>query len=48
VASPIDVDRYVARIRAFDGERYAIATETTVADRPRPWTSLAAVAKRIA
>ncbi len=32
---PFDLDRYAARIRAFDGERFAIATETTVTHRDR-------------
>jgi hypothetical protein len=42
LTSPIDVDRYVARIRAFDGERYAIATEATVTDRERGYPVLSA------
>lgn len=30
VRRPFDLDRYVARIRAFDGERFEVTTETAV------------------
>lgn len=36
----IDVEDYVARIRAFDGERYEVATEATVTHRGRAYPIL--------
>ena len=32
---PLDVDRYAARVRAFDGDRFAVATELAVTYRDR-------------
>jgi len=34
-ALPFDLDRYIERIRAFEGLRFAVATETTVRFRDR-------------
>lgn len=36
VPLPFELDAYVDRIRAFDGDRFEVATETTVSYRDRP------------
>jgi hypothetical protein len=43
-----DVDRYVARIRAFDGARFAVATAATVHDGDRAYPILAVRSKTVA
>jgi hypothetical protein len=42
---PLDMDRYAARIRAFDGERFAVATASTVTHRGRAHPILSVISR---
>lgn len=41
----LDMDRYAARIRAFDGERFAVVTEATVTHRERAHPILSVISR---
>ena len=47
-AAPFDLDRYVARIRSFDGARFAVATEVTIPYRGRAHPVLSVRSRAVA
>ena len=42
---PLDMERYAARIRAFDGARFAVVTESTVTHRERAHPILSVISR---